>query len=525
MPKLAFSLVLIIAVAALSTNRAQAGTQLVDSRIDTVVVQPDRATVSRLATVRLEAGRHELRFTDLPVVAEPSSVRLELREGNLVIGRPLFREVETLLPVGPRARALTEELERLASQRRIERDAIAVQELLLDVLRQSQIVVEPGGSQPTADPGSLLGPLETRAKQALLAIRNAERATTRLDAEIDQLQRELARLGDDPMRQLSLTVPVTAERAGEATLNLVYTVRDAGFTPGLEARLDVDTGVVALTGTAAVSQRTGEDWLDVQLTLSTATPNWRIAAPPTDSWYIDVQPDMPQPGARLEAAAPMALADAADVTVDRAAFDVTYRVAEPMSVAADGAAQRVTIETVELSAELIWRTVPAIDEASYLTALLTYDGAAPLLPGPVALHRDGQLIGETAGDGLQPGEALELGFGADPAVVVERRLVTDQRARSGLIGTTRRHERRFVIEATNRRQQPVELQIIDRLPVSRDSRITVDRLPATSPPTTEAHDRDQGVLAWRRQLEPGATTTVTLAYAIGHPADLDVSGF
>jgi uncharacterized protein (TIGR02231 family) len=329
------------------------------------------------------------------------------------------------------------------------------------------------------------------------------------------------------MRRLELTVPVTATAAGAVELTLTYTVRGAGFTPGREAELDVETGMVRLTAFAEVSQSTGEDWQDVRLALSTAAPSWSTAAPPTDTWYIDIRRDEPQPAPLSDAmpAASEGLAMRADIVVDQSAFDVTYRIDAPQTVAADGTSGRVTIETLELPAKLVWRTVPAFDPAVYLTAALTYTGSAPLLPGPVYLHRDGQAVGETHGAGLQPGEPFELGFGADPAVAVERRLLTDERARSGLIGTARRHERRYAIEATNRRPGPVELEIVDRLPVPRDTRITVELLRESSPASTTEHDRDAGVLAWQRRLEPGEMTTVTFAYTVRHPADLELSGF
>jgi hypothetical protein len=516
---------LVLALFALLPSMTGAAALEVESRIDAVTVQLDRAQVSRRARVALAEGRQELTFPDLPVLVDRSSVRLEAPGSALAIGRPVFREVETIAPVAAAARRLTEELERLERQRRIERDAVAIQTLVLDVLRQSQIVVAPQEEGPIADPGSLFGMIETRGKEALMAMRAAEQAIDRLDGEIDRHRRQLSRLGDDPMRQLELTLPVTADADGEVELVLGYTVHGAGFAPSIEAMLDVEGGRVTLAARADVSQRTGEDWRDVRLALSTATPSWSTAAPPTDTWYIDVRRDPPPREARLEAAAPAMLADTGEIVLDRTAFDVTYRLAEPETIAADGTTQRVTVATVDLPADLLWRTVPSVEPGAYLTAGLTYTGDVPLLPGPVFLHRDGQAMGEASIAGLQPGERIELGFGVDPAVQVERRLVTDERAQTGRVGATQRHERRFVTEATNRRTTPVEIEIIDRLPVSRDARITVELLPATTPPATTEHDQDQGVLAWRQRLEPGEKAVVTFAYTVRYPADLEVSGF
>ena len=501
----------------------------VSSRITSVTVQLDRAQIVRSAEPTLTAGRQTLVFADLPVALDRSTVRLESTSAGVELGRPSFREVESIHPVGPTAQRVGETLERLQRQRRIERDSIAVQQLILDVLRQSQINVGPGDLARPDEASSLFGLIETRGKEALQAIRTAEHDIDQLEAEIDRYQRELERLGDDPMRRLELSLPVTAETAGPAALTLRYAVHGAGFVPSLEARLDVETGTADLVAMAEVSQRTGEDWTDVELVLSTATPDWQTAAPPTDTWYIDIQRDEPRPIARLEAASPAmpmaAMTRMSDVAIDRAAFDVVYRLDEPQTIAADGTLRQVQITRTSLPVELVWRSVPAMDQRAWLTAAFSYAGSAPLLPGPVFLFRDGQAIGQAHLGGLQPGQEVELGFGVDPAIAIERRLLTDQRAQSGLIGTTRRHERRYATEATNRRQSPVTLELVDHLPVARDSRITVDVGPATTPPTTMEHDGDQGVLAWRIELEPEASTTVTFAYTIRHPADLDVTGF
>jgi uncharacterized protein (TIGR02231 family) len=398
-----------------------------------------------------------------------------------------------------------------------------VQQLILDVLRRSQLTVEPENSADLADASSLFGLIETRSKEALRAIRAAEQAIDQLDAEIDRVERELARLGDDPMRRLEISLPVEAETAGPTPLRLAYAAAEAGFTPSVEARLDVESGRIDLVAIAEISQRTGEDWPDVELVLSTASPSGETNAPPTGTWYIDIRRDEPRPTARLESATPMAAM--ADVALDTSSFDVVYRLPEPETIAADGSRHQVHITSEKLPAELVWRSVPAVDTTAYLTAAFTYTGTTPLLPGPVGLYRDGQPIGRAHRQGLQPGEALELGFGPDPTIDIERRLLTDRRARSGLVGSTRRQERRYAIEATNHRTSPVTLEIIDNLPVARDDRITVELAFDTTPPTTTAHDDDAGVLAWRLELAPAETATIIFAYTIRHPADLDVTGF
>jgi len=498
-----------LAIVALPPASVLAETLQVVSRIEQVTVQPDRAQVQRRASLAMPSGSHTLVIGDLPVALD----RLSL-------------SVTTSMPGV--ARRLTDERRQAQQERRLRQDAIRVNELTLDVLGRAQLNVDLAEQTGSGDPAAVFAMLESRSSAALAAIRAAELEIERLDAEIDRLERQLAQLGQDPMRRLEVTAAVAVEDSGPVELAIAYAVREAGFTPTLEARLDTRAEILTLAAAADVSQRTGEDWQDVALTLSTTQASWQTAAPPAETWYIDIERDEPRPLSRAResmAMADVALAAGPGLTIDRSSFDAAFRIDEPQSIAADGAIRRVPIQTLPLEAEMVWRTVPALDASAYLTASVTYGSDVPILPGTAQLYRDGMAIGETYQDGLQPGAELELGFGADPAVEVEYRLLTDRRGESGLIGTTRRHERRYAIEATNRRQGPVTLEVLERLPVPRDERIEVRLLSDTTSPDTESFDDRQGVLAWTRTIEPGDTLEIRVAYEVRHPADIDVTDF
>ena len=53
--------------------------------------------------------------------------------------------------------------------------------------------------------------------------------------------------------------------------------------------------------------------------------------------------------------------------------------------------------------DLAIRVVPKIVPAAYLYGEIEYQGEAPLLPGPVAIFRDGMFVGTSAIDLLRPG--------------------------------------------------------------------------------------------------------------------------
>src|SRR5260370_158658 len=115
-------------------------------------------------------------------------------------------------------------------------------------------------------------------------------------------------LGIERPDRVAALVRIEVASAGEVAIDLSYLVSGASWLPRYDARVDVSSARVHLTQQALVTQRTGEDWADVVLALSTARPSAAATLPdePTP-WYIDVRKPMPvRPMMRALAAAPMA---------------------------------------------------------------------------------------------------------------------------------------------------------------------------------------------------------------------------
>ena len=104
-----------------------------------------------------------------------------------------------------------------------------------------------------------------------------------------ELARKLAAARDDLAKlqakrsgtSARVAVELSAERGGTLELAVSYLVPGAGWRPVWDARLTPETGAVELALLGEVSQRTGEDWTEAHLALSTAEPGRGSACP---SW-------------------------------------------------------------------------------------------------------------------------------------------------------------------------------------------------------------------------------------------------
>ena len=71
-------------------------------------------------------------------------------------------------------------------------------------------------------------------------------------------------------------------------MTLGYLVFDANWSPRYDVRGDLESGGLTMEYGANISQRTGEDWKDVTLVLSTARPSMASNPPSMDPVFVDV---------------------------------------------------------------------------------------------------------------------------------------------------------------------------------------------------------------------------------------------
>ncbi|MCB1832466.1 MAG: mucoidy inhibitor MuiA family protein [Geminicoccaceae bacterium] len=513
------------------------------SRIDAVTVYGNGAQVTRVVKAQVSEGTHRVILTGLPLSMRQQSLRGRGGGESWTLGRVSLVERESSELVRERERELVQEIEALESQQRVRRDRIETERRKLSFIqrlgdtagRQIDEDLERGALDPSLwrESWETLG---AGTAEALETIRLAEEDLAHLQKRADRARRELEQLSTGARAVLEAAVDVRAERAGEVMFELVYQVDGASWQPQYDARLASAERQLTLIQYGSVSQGTGEDWENVALELSTTTPA-RGDVPELRPWRIDVaRPPVAMRSAQGVAqdmamsesvAEPMAKAGAAPVMAQAVVseFSASYRVDGRVSVPSDRSAHRMIVDRVTAPVDLRAEAVPKFDARAYLIAGLTHTGEAPFPSGEMTLFRDDALIGTSHLRLLRKGETRDLSFGVDDAIDIDYRLDTGGRSSEGIISSYRREERRFLIDATSHHATPIELTILDQLPVPQDERIEVGMLDDTTPPTVTDDDDRRGVLAWTRSLAPGEEMKLKFGYAVTWPEDLRIDGF
>ena len=115
-----------------------------------------------------------------------------------------------------------------------------------------------------------------------------------------------------------------------------------------------------------------------------------------------------------------------------------------------------------------------------------------------------------------------MGFGIDDKVNVDYWLEDGGQSTEGVFTSSNRIERKYRIEIDNYHTQPIEITVLDQLPVPQDERIEVEMLSGTTKPTKTNWEDRQGVLAWSYTYEPGKQKALEFGYAVTYPQDMAV---
>ena len=295
-----------LACLAVLCNAAPAALAQDTSRITRVTVYPGSATVERVAKV--PAGARSLTLACLPASLDAQSLQINADPGVRVGEFNVLTEDRDVVaacasPLDGRIRELEDQIAGVKAE------ASALQ--LVDSYLRGVAHAGPapgdaaaagrtGGLAPA--PAQITATAEVLRKSGQDSFARAhqlQRKQESLELALKPLVAERERVASQRARVVSVTINLATER--EAELRLSYQVRGPGWQPTYRATLDAGQAKVLVERQALVAQNSGEDWGNVQLTLSTGQPGRATQGRLPRAWTLDVAPP-PQP---VAAAAPM----------------------------------------------------------------------------------------------------------------------------------------------------------------------------------------------------------------------------
>lgn len=515
--------------------------------IDQVTVYSHGAAIVRRGEIAVPAGSNRLIVRGLPDPIDAGSLRVSAGSSAVRLGGVEIEKIVETDLVGETERAQKKKLLALQDQRAALLDDIATAETQLKLIDSLASVPTDRLGKPLVDGGTVPATLSTIATGSAAArakVRSATAAIRGVDDEIAATKAELDKVKTARKSTSEVRAVLEANATVTVPVSIEYRVADAGWEWLYEARLDTQTKHMTLSRQAAITQGTGEDWRNAEVSVTTAKPRADAGTPRVASLFLrlrDFAPQQDSAAASLEEItvtgsrrgrsfrAPKESEpedEAPLITTEELAteFVTEYRVPGRVSITANRQMRLYPVSEEEFDAELVARAVLSVEPSARLEATFNYAKDTPNEAGRVQLYRDGAFVGSAALPVLMPGSDVRIPFGVDERI---RITVRDEKAESGRRGIVNRqvlseHRRRYEITSFHGAALPIE--IIDRVPVPKDSGIKIEVLQGATAPTVKDLDGKAGVYLWRLAGTPKKTETIRHYYSVRYPGDKQLAG-
>lgn len=514
----------------------------IESRIVRVTVYPGMALVEREAALNLKAGANTLTLTGLPAVLVDESVHARVTSG----GGVAIEEIK---------------VERWFLSRADEGEARKVETAILDLERQIMLVdgeqkslaakekflhsiqaTPPAGAGQSAGLkvdapawNSALSYIGTQLNKIYSEMAEFELKRRALKEEKEAMEKQLAELQSaKPREDKSIELTLRADAGGTGKLAVTYLVSDVTWWPGYEIRALPGEGRMELLYTGQVRQKSGEEWSDVELSLSTSQPARSATVPELWPWDLRLwQPSrvaMQKAGGREDNAVLAASFDKAEemmapeapAGIDSRSTSILFAIPGLRTIASGEEPARVVIARSSYAAAMSYITIPKLSAFVYLQGKIVNEGLAPLLAGQAMVYVDGDYVGKTAIKPLAPGESADLSLGIDEGLKVKRELVKKYERNKGTLSKKQEMEYDFRIVIENFKKQTVKVKVVDQLPRPLQEEIELGDVKLSPPP--EEWDKDKQQVSWTLEIKPGGKSELLLHFTVSSPRSARVIG-
>lgn len=260
----------------------------VPSSINDVTVYLSGAQIYRKAQCTLKEGKNKLVFTGLSAKVEESSIQISGLESVSILSMSYDLNYLGKNTSNPKVKQWEDEIIERQHQATMLNNIIAGLDEEEKVITSNRSI----NNRLQALDLDRVKQVSAYYRERITAIKN-EIFKTNLKInehklEINKLQKQLAEINNAPEEeQGELTITFDAPVASNLNLSISYLVRDAGWIPNYDIKSKKLNAPIDLAYKAHVYQKTGKDWDNVKVTLSTGNPNINVSKPNLGTKYLN----------------------------------------------------------------------------------------------------------------------------------------------------------------------------------------------------------------------------------------------
>ncbi|RKZ08337.1 hypothetical protein DRQ05_01650 [bacterium] len=532
------------------------------TKVTGVTVYSGVALVTRKGTVAVPVGDFELVCSDLPDYFIPQSLNVSAM-GDVKTDI-LNINVERCNPLSKKSKRYTE-LKRKLEDLRDRMDAIKSN--LSSISKKKDLLTAMG--EYSAD--------ETHKQIALQRVNleswkgvldfyeseyeGIEKENAKLVKEKAKLQKDIDWVSSviDSMNYSgkscrNIIVKCSSEAPGTLSVEFSYLVNFAFWAPEYIVTLDKENDKITLGYNARVSQSSGEDWDNVEIILSTATPGIGARPPKLKPYFLStsvvniaplhfdkiISTPPPPPSKSGAGRSEEGIhvrggrsghvsyqAEKPELTGMNTPFSTNFIVPRPVSLKSGGEKKRFLIKQSELKGEFSLYSVPSISKNVFIKSSITNTTGIPILAGPVEVYvktgggkqKVTNYVGKDSWESIANGQKFDMFFGVDQDIKVKHKLLKKE-VLSKAGASKKRIRYSYLTTLQSFKKKDVDIVVRDRIPVSIDKDVKVSGVKIEPKEYVKEGD---GLIKWKLTLTPKVKQEIRITYTITSPPDWEAT--
>lgn len=519
----------------------------VELKVQDVTLYESSAGVLRSGKINLEPGINELMIRNLPVALQDESLVASVETaGASVVGSSTWIETgvvihnKDVLELQKKIRVLEREIEDYESRNsnlgNLRRILVDTRSKLTEMISKNLFY-----KKNEVDAKKWFQTLSGN-RQAIQVVLSSDQEVGRtikdLRKKLSELQDKLSvilSLSEKSSRITKILVSFTEAEKKEVKLNLTYRTGGVSWKPFYSVRMD-GREKIEFEYLAEINQESGEDWNNINLLLSTSSPDISGRRPRLSSQRVYDQKKKTDKDGLVtfqsqsiteesnivsEMESPEAGTDPTTGNSEESGSGFLFRYSKPITLFSRKESKKLSLVSFTTDATFTALYVPALKHYPLIKGSFKNISGFPIIPGETAVFRQAGMVGKSGFGYISPGEKAEISFGSENEVRAIYRKESNQ-TKEGILSGTKVVEKLIRVEFENFGKESRTISFQESIPVSGVENVKVSIDSITTPGYAEVR-KDSGILEWKLDLRPSQKQEIKLKYKVSFPAEFDLN--
>ena len=506
------------------------------TQIDSVIVFQKGVQITNIGSINLTKGEQILTITNLPETLDKESIRVK--------GKGNGKIINITVEYSSKKEYRTEEHKNLQEEK--EKLEKAIKRIEKELTRKSEQIIKFKTTEDTFYSLwakayafgevnlSKFTDFNEKINEYIIIkteeILNLEDKIKNLRTELEIIQNKIYKLGpvENVHNFYEITINLNVVQDGDFSIELRYTMLEVWWIPFYDVSLNDDSA--RLTMYANVYNRSGQDWENVSIEISTASLKPISLVKPSPTILQEYYPSYNQiggllgkKGGKVRARSPMKLAGLHDKRDNFADYGIedgkpseapqpeiqetfaeisenigvqSFKISNRLDIPSDKNPHPVNLTTQELKTEKKYYWSVSNTSSAVIIQDTVVNGDLLLLAGNVKIYYQEEFLGETSIPVIAPKERFKLGTRISYDLKIDKKLIDRSKDKKAVKGRLKNnYEYKINIKILNKVSE--ELTIYDRIPHSSSENIKVEMQEMN----LEPHKKELGVLKWNINLK------------------------